>query len=157
MSLVEISRLFLFVRERPGAPNEGLRVEAIQKWSGGRAGDSWCAFMLCLWLDLFWHGEWPTGWKRTGVCQEIYELAKAHGAIVELPRIGDICLVVNDADHAHHVRLVTDVGADHADMIAGNTSEDGHASNGDRVAERAFPFQPSSGKHVYVRPPARAA
>jgi hypothetical protein len=157
VTIVEIARLFLFVREREGAPNEGLRVEGIQKWSGGRAGDSWCCYMLCLWLDLYWQGVWPDGWKRTGVCQEVYDLAKANKLIVELPHIGDICLVVNDADHAHHIRLVTDVRAEGTLQIAGNTSADGMSSNGDRVAERGFPVQPTTGKHVYVRPPAKAA
>jgi hypothetical protein len=157
MTIVEIARLFKIVHERPGVQNEGMMVEAVQRWSGGRKGDSWCCYMVCLWLDL-WYGDrvWPGEMQRTGVCQEMYEWAKAHAATVELPRIGDLCLVVNEDDHAHHIRLVTDVGAETADMIAGNTSEDGHSSNGDRVAERAFPFQPSVGKHVYVRIP-RAA
>jgi hypothetical protein len=37
MTLVELARKFRGVRE--AGPNKGLRVEAIQHWSGGQPGD----------------------------------------------------------------------------------------------------------------------
>lgn len=151
MTLVDIARLFLFIREREGAQNEGLRVEAIQKWSGGRKGDSWCCYMLCVWLDLFYQGQLPAPLKRTGVCQDVYDVAKAQGWVAELPHVGDIYLYVNEVDHAHHIGLVTDVTADGFRGISGNTSEDGLSSNGDRVAERQLKLKPTT---KFVRLPA---
>lgn len=158
MTIVDIARLFLFVRERSGAQNEGLRVEAIQKWSGGRKGDSWCCYMTSLWLDLYFQGQSPV--KRSGACDDVYNQAKAEGWLSAIPRVGDLYLFMRDPDgpagpkgmeDAHHIGIVTDVGVDTFVGISGNTSEDGRSSNGDRVAEKLLDLAP--GKIVFVRYP----
>lgn len=141
-SPTDISRQFLFVRE--AGPNRGQRVEAIQKWSGGQSGDSWCCQFTTMVLDICFDGKSPI--PRLGACQQVYDLAKKEGWMVDVPTKDDIFIYVNDDDHAHHIGFVTEPG----DGIAGNTSADGKSSNGDRVAEHGI----SSGSHVkYIRYP----
>lgn len=142
MSVIDIARLFLHVRE--AGANAGQRVEGIQRWSGGQKGESWCCYWVTMVLDLFHGGESPI--PRLGACQDVYDLAKKNGWIVTDPQPGDVCLSVNGDDHAHHVGLV--VSADPLTTIAANTSFDGVSSNGDRVAEHPVS---ASGK-VFVRP-----
>src|SRR4051794_17095989 len=96
-SPIAIARLFLFVREAP-EQNTGLRVEGIQKWSGGTRGDSWCCEFATLVLDICFQGNSPI--PRTGSCQEVYDLAKQNGWVTDKPSVGDLFLYVNADDHA---------------------------------------------------------
>lgn len=143
-SAVAIARQFLFVRE--ASANRGLRVEAIQKWSGGQAGDSWCAEFATMVLDICYQGAAPV--PRLQAVEDIHQLAKKEGWIVEEPEPEDLVLTVNEANHAHHIGIVTSV-EDGLMSIAGNTSEDGTSSNGDRVAEHEI----SRKNKVFVRYP----
>lgn len=126
----DIARQFLFVRE--AGQNKGNRVEAIQQWGGGMEGQSWCCWFVTMVLDICFEGNAPI--PRLGACQTVYELAKAHNWLVTTPVKDDIFLYVNDADHAHHIGIVTE----NDEGIAGNTSADGKSSNGDRVAEHGL-------------------
>jgi hypothetical protein len=142
-SATEIAREFLFVRE--AGPNKGNRVEAIQKWGGGIAGQSWCALFATMVLDICFEGNSPI--PRLGACQSVYDLAKKNGWLVTFPMKDDIFLYVNDQDHAHHVGFVTiDRGAT---GIAGNTSADGTSSNGDGVYEHAISTNPDHVKYIH--------
>lgn len=132
MTRLDIARLFLFVREV--GQNHGQRVEAIQHWSGGDDADgtSWCAWWVTMVLDLEFQGESPI--PRMGSCQAIRELAEKNGWMAnDTPSVGDLFLYVNDADHAHHIGIVTQL--DPLMGIAGNTDALGKSNNGDRVAE----------------------
>ena len=130
---VDVARLFLHVRE--AGPNTGQRVEAIQKWSGGTVGQSWCCYFVTMVLDLCYGGKSPI--PRQGACQGVYDFAKQKGWVTATPSVGDIYLYVTAADdHAHHIGFVTQV--DPLVGISGNTSEDGTSSNGDRVAEHGI-------------------
>jgi hypothetical protein len=137
MNVIEIARLFLFVRE--AGQNKGNRVEAIQQWGGGMEGQSWCCWFVTMVLDLFYQGTAPI--PRLGACQQVYDLAKKNGWLVMNPSVGDIFLYVNDVDHAHHIGFVTNTQP--LTGIAGNTSADGTSSNGDRVAEHGI-----GGSHI---------
>lgn len=130
-SPTDIARQYLFVRE--AAPNKGQRVEGIQKWSGGLAGQSWCCYFATMVLDICFQGNSPI--PRLGACQDVYNLAKQKGWLVNVPQKDDIFLYVNEQDHAHHIGFITD---EKGNGIAGNTSADGTSSNGDRVAEHAL-------------------
>ena len=134
-SPTDIMRQFLFVRE--AGPNRGLRVEAIQKWCGGVAGASWCCYLATMVLDICFQGASPI--PRLGAVQDVYDLARKNGWVVTDPQKDDIYIFVNDADHAHHIGFITDIPKN---GIAGNTSEDGKSSNGDRVAEHGISFGP---------------
>lgn len=129
MTIIDIARLFLFVREVP--PNHGLRVEAIQHWSQGQFGDSWCAEFCTMILDLYFQGQSPI--PRTGSCEMVYELATTNGWIVDSPAVGDLVVSINSAGIAHHVGIVTQLNP--LMSIAGNTSPDGTSDNGTGVFE----------------------
>jgi hypothetical protein len=148
VTAVDIARLFAFVREsQDSRGNRGLRVEAIQHWSKGATGDSWCCEFATMVLDLLFHGAAPI--DRMCACQDVYELAEEHHWIVPAPNVGDLFLYVDAGDHAHHIGFVT--AADPLRGIAGNTSADGTSSNGDGVHEHAL--HTSSGKIVFVAYP----
>jgi hypothetical protein len=131
---VEIARQFLFVRE--AGQNTGQRVEAIQHWSGGAEahGTSWCCWFVTMVLDLCFQGASPI--PRGGVCETVHQLAIANGWLSDTPEIGALYFYVDATGHAHHIGFVTSL--DPLEGIAGNTSEDGASSNGDRVAEHAI-------------------
>lgn len=136
-SPTDIARQFLFVRE--AGQNKGNRVEGIQQWGGGMEGQSWCCWFATMVLDICFEGNAPI--PRAGACQTVYDLAKKNGWLTTNPTKDDIFLYVNDADHAHHIGIITQsqplIG------IAGNTSADGTSSNGDRVAEHSV-----GGSHI---------
>lgn len=135
MTIVEIARQFLYVREAQAeGQNRGLRVEAVQHWSGGQTGDSWCMEFVWMVLDIFYQGRCP--FDRMQSCEAMRQLASAKGWITNNPQPGDLFLYINDQGLAHHVGFVTQafplIG------LAGNTSEDGISANGDRVAEHGI-------------------
>lgn len=154
LPLAELARCFRHVRE--AGPNAGNRVEGIQKYCGGEKGQSWCAYMATVWLDLKFggdaHGVSDSPIPREGSTDAIYALAKKNGWLSDAPHVDDLVLSLHPGtEDAHHVALVTNVKADGFSAIAGNTSEDGLSSNGDRVAEHDFPLRP--GVYVFVRYP----
>lgn len=143
MTVIDIARLFRFVRET--TQNQGQRVNAIQQWSGGPSalGTSWCAWLATMVLDLFYQGKSPI--PRMGSVQAIRELAQSHGWVVNVPHVGDLFLYVNAADHAHHIGFVT--GVEPLVGIAGNTSRDGTSNNGDGAYEHGI------NAHVFIHLP----
>jgi hypothetical protein len=143
---VTIARQFLYVREAQSVgQNRGLRVESIQHWADGAFGDSWCQEFLWFVFDIAYQGHPP--FPRMQACETLHRLAVASGWIVHVPRVGDIVLSVNGTGHAHHCGLITSIAP--LTSIAGNTSEDGTSSNGDRVAEHTI----SPTNKVFLRIP----
>lgn len=150
MTLLEIARLFLHVREAPidaagDTNNTGLRVEAIQHWSGGATDDSWCAEMVWMWMDLACAGQAPV--ERFQSCEAFRQIAARRGWIVGTPHVGDLALSINAEGLAHHIALVTGTGP--LTAIAGNTSPDGSSPNGNGVFEHEISWV---GK-IFVRIP----
>lgn len=127
-----IARQFAFVRE--AGENRGLRVEAIQHWSSGQFGDSWCMEFATMVLDICFQGAAPI--PRQGSCEAVHQLAKTAEWITDAPVLDDLVLSINDQGLAHHVGICSKV--DPLMTVAGNTSEDGTSSNGDRVAEHVI-------------------
>jgi hypothetical protein len=136
-------RQFLFVRE--AGQNKGARVESIQRWSDGQPGDSWCCEGATMCLDIAFQGNSPI--PRLRACQDVYNMAKAKGWLISLAEadVDDVFLYVNDADHAHHMGLVTSKGAKTG--IACNTSADGKSDNGDGCHEHGLISDP---KHIKI-------
>lgn len=136
MSLIEIARLFLHVRE--AGQNKGLRVEAIQHWSAGSPGDSWCMEMLWMWLDLAYKGKSPI--DRMQSVEVFHQTAHDKGWILtdsDIVQPGDIAISIDPVTHkGHHIALVTSI--EPLQAIAGNTSEDGTSSNGTGVFEHTI-------------------
>src|SRR5690349_17546195 len=124
MTLVELARKFRYVRELPD--NKGQRVEAIQRWGGGVAGDSWCAFFATMVLDIYYEGKSPIA--RSGGCDAILEQARGLHLLTDTPSVGDLYLRLKSKHDAHHVGFVTDIGKwpQHIlGTLSGNTSKDG--------------------------------
>jgi hypothetical protein len=146
--VVFLARRFSHVRE--AGANTGARVEAIQKWCGGKAGESWCCYFATMVLDLAFDGKSPI--PREGVCQDVYALAKKNGWVRNRGEVGDLFLYVDGNDHAHHIGIITFIMAARTPNpfysgIAGNTSEDGQSTNGTGVFEHAV------SPHVFVHYP----
>lgn len=126
-----IARQFLFVREVTG--NHGQRVNAIQSWSGGGDGDSWCCEFATMVLDLCYQGHSPL--PRMASCEDVHQFAIAKGWVTTTPVPGDLYLRTTDG-HAHHIGFVTQFafGQGHFGSISGNTNDTG-SSDGDGVYE----------------------
>lgn len=140
--LIAIARQFDYVREaQQVGQNRGLRVEAIQHWSAGQFGDSWCAEFVWFVFDIATKGTAP--FPRTGSTQILLEYAEQHRNIVQLPAVGDLYFYLNASGLPHHVGIVT--ATEPLTGIAGNTSADGTSANGDRVAEHQI------AAHVFAR------
>ncbi len=144
MGLLEIARLFRGVREVP--ENRGLRVEAIQHWSGGTFGDSWCCEMWWMWLDLFFSCA-PTV-PRLERVQDVLDLATRQQWLVTEPQPGDSYIFVNAAGQGHHIGVLT--GTDPLTGIAGNTSADGTSVDGTGVFEHALLVDPALIRYVRI-------
>lgn len=144
-TIVAVARHLLFVREQ--APNDGLWVGFIQRFTGNRPGDSWCASFVCLVLAIAYRGLSPL--KITASCQLMLNDARTKGYIVPSrePQVGDLFFYLNPVGVAHHVGFVTAVKP--LSGIAGNTSDDGKSVNGTGVYEHAIDA------HVFVRLPER--
>ncbi len=151
---VTIARQFLFVREA-NEPNTGLRVEAIQHWSGGQKGQSWCCYFATMVLDIAFKGNAPV--PRGGVCEDVHALAVKQDWLIDLARAlpGDLFLYLDATGRAHHVGLLTErnpmtplgwMG------IAGNTSADGTSANGDGVHEHPL-LHPAGGSLAIIQYP----
>lgn len=151
MTIIDIARLFRFVREAQTiGQNRGLRVEAIQHWTGGQAGESWCCDYATMMLDLYFQGVSPI--PRTGSCETVYELAKTNGWLTESPIVGDLVLSINSAGIAHHIGIVTNTNP--LTSIAGNTSPNGQSSDGSGVFEHAISATPPEAfAFVHYPPP----
>lgn len=137
MTLLDLARKFRYVRELP--ENRGQRVEAIQKWCGGKSGDSWCCHFATMILDIWYEGKSPI--PRTGSCDVVLETARQDQRLSEEPRVGDLYLRLRAKHDANHIGIVTDVSQWDDNVIgtlSGNTSPDGLSSNGDGVYERAI-------------------
>lgn len=131
---VAIARQFLYVRE--AGPNRGLRVEAIQHWACGQFGDSWCdEFGVGFVLDICFQGDSPFP-RQTDInasTASALAYSREQGWTTDTPVVGDLVFSVLGDGTPHHVAILATI--DPFATVAGNTSEDGISSNGDRVAE----------------------
>jgi hypothetical protein len=133
---VAVAKMFRYVRE--AGQNRGLRVEAIQHWSGGEPGEPWCDdFAVGMILDICFQGASPFPRQRDidGSTVAALAYAKAQGWVVPIDQAapGDLVFSVRGDGTPHHVGILETVSP--FQTIAGNTSEDGTSDNGDRVAE----------------------
>jgi len=145
-SLTAIARRLDFIRETEG-PNRGAWVNCLQRFTGGIAGEAWCADFVSFVLDVAYHGKRML--PCSGSTKRILDAATAKGWRVTIPAVDDLYFFVTEAGRPHHVGIVT--GIDPVVGIAGNTSEDGLSSNGTGVFEHALTVSPA--RIVFVRVP----
>lgn len=133
---VATARMFRYLRE--AGANRGLRVEAVQHWSGGEPGEPWCDdFAVGFILDICFQGQSPFPRQRDidGSTVAALAYARARNWVMPIDQAvpGDLVFSVRADGTPHHVAFLETLSP--FQTIAGNTSEDGTSDNGDRVAE----------------------
>ena len=103
--------------------NDGQWVEAIQRITGNKKGDAWCASFVTMVLDIAYRGKNPLA--RSASCDVMLEDARAKGWLQPTPNVGDVFLVMKTPTDAHHTGVVTAVGLTSVKTVEGNTNDDG--------------------------------
>lgn len=103
--------------------NDGPWVEAIQRVTGNKKGDAWCASYVTFCLDIAFRGKNPLA--RSASCDVLLADARKKGWLTDKPEAGDVFLVMKDANDAIHTGFVTAVGKTSVKTVEGNTNNDG--------------------------------
>ena len=111
-----------WVKETSGA-NDGPWVEAIQRTTGNKRGDPWCASWVNFVLQIAYSGRSPL--PVTASCDVILEWARKQGRIVETPEPGDVFLVMRTPTDAVHTGFVSRDTAHTVGTYEGNTNSGG--------------------------------
>jgi len=121
--VVPIAQLFVgWVKEASGA-NDGRWVEAIQRTTGNKKGDAWCASFVSFVLDIAFSGRNPL--PTTASCDVLLETARAQGRLTDTPEPGDVFLVLKSRDDAVHTGIVSRVTEQTVATLEGNTNSGG--------------------------------
>jgi hypothetical protein len=126
--IVPVAQLFLgpgnvpWVKEATNQ-NDGPWVEAIQRITGNRRGDPWCASWVAMVLDLAFKGANPL--PKSGSCDVLLEFARKRGWLQQEPIVGDVFLLMKTKTDAVHTGFVTAVGELAVKTIEGNTNAGG--------------------------------
>ena len=134
--IVPVAELFVgWVRETTGK-NDGPWVEAIQRTTGNKKGDPWCASFVNWVLDIAYRDMNPL--PATASCDVLLEFARKNQLLTSTPQPGDVFLVMKTKNDAIHTGIVTEVKADTVKTIEGNTNREGaREGNGVWARERA--------------------
>lgn len=121
--VVPTAELFVgWVKEATGA-NDGRWVEAIQRVTGNKRGDAWCASYVCFVMDIAFRGRAPL--PTTASCDVLLAHARKHNLLVKDPEPGDVFLVLKSPDDAVHTGVVSRVTEQTVGTIEGNTNSGG--------------------------------
>lgn len=133
--IVPVAELFVgWVRETTGK-NDGPWVEAIQRTTGNKKGDPWCASFVNWVLDIAYRDMNPL--PATASCDVLLEFARKNQLLTSTPQPGDVFLVMRTKNDAIHTGIVTEVKADTVKTIEGNTNREGaREGNGVWARER---------------------
>jgi hypothetical protein len=133
--VVPVAELFVgWVRETTGK-NDGPWVEAIQRTTGNKKGDPWCASFVNWVLDIAFRDMNPL--PATASCDVLLEFARKNQLLTNTPQPGDVFLVMRTKNDAIHTGIVTEVKADTVKTIEGNTNREGaREGNGVWARER---------------------
>lgn len=134
-----------------GGVNAGLAVERILQRTGNRRGDAWCASWVYDVGEGMLQVYWPL--PRTASCDVLLAYARRRGLLSDVPKPGDVFLLLRAADDAIHTGFVTAVNAATGQFrtIEGNTnaggSRDGYAvmrrergGSGDSAIRRGYTY-----------------
>ncbi len=134
--IVPVAELFVgWVRETTGK-NDGPWVEAIQRTTGNKKGDPWCASFVNWVLDIAYRDMNPL--PATASCDVLLEFARKNQLLTSTPQPGDVFLVMRTKNDAIHTGIVTEVKTDTVKTIEGNTNREGaREGNGVWARERA--------------------
>jgi len=102
--VVVVAQLFTgWVRERTGT-NDGPWVEAIQRTTGNKKGDPWCASFVNFVLQIAYSGRSPV--PVTASCDVLLEWARKEQRLTDTPEPGDVFLVMRTPTDAVHTGFV---------------------------------------------------
>lgn len=138
--IVPVAQLFVgWVRETTGR-NDGPWVEAIQRTTGNKRGDPWCASFVNFVLDIAYRDLNPL--PATASCDELLRFAKDRDLLMKTSTgvvPGDVFLVMRNPDDAIHTGIITGVGPGGLiRTIEGNTNREGsREGNGVWARERS--------------------
>lgn len=93
------------IEEAPGHRNSGRAVERIQRRTGNKRGDAWCASYVAEAGARALGRRWPL--PLTASCDELLKAARALGVVADHPLRGDVFLVMRTKDDAIHTGFVT--------------------------------------------------
>lgn len=112
----------LGIAEEPPGSNAGNEIEAIQRFTGNRKGDPWCASAVAFVGGSMLESAWPV--PKTASCDVILEWARAKGRLVDRPSFGALFLVMKSDKDATHVGAVEAVNPDGSfKTIEGNAAD----------------------------------
>lgn len=140
--LLRVSAASVGASEHPPNTNAGPYVERVQKRTGNRKGDAWCASQVTDWGMIALGAAWPV--KRTARVQEMVDWAIGRGCLLDGPPVaGDLFVIwFPSLKRYAHVGLVTAVDADGSfSTREGNTSGAG-SREGWMVADRTRSLGP---------------
>lgn len=121
--IVPVAEHFVgWVKESTGQ-NDGPWVEAIQRVTGNKRGDPWCASFVSFVLGIAYRGAPPL--PRTASCDTLLRAGLERDLLVTNPEPGDIFLVMRDPRDAVHTGFVTAVSPVAVKTIEGNTNPAG--------------------------------
>lgn len=119
----DIAALFVGWVQEATKQNDGRWVEAIQRLTGNKKGDAWCASFVAMVLDIAYRGKNPL--PITASCDVLLEAARTAGTLTDTPAVGDVFLVMKSPADAVHTGVVTAVGKLAVKTVEGNTNDDG--------------------------------
>lgn len=122
-TIVATAELFVGWVKEATKQNDGPWVEAIQRVTGNKKGDPWCASFVTFVLDIAFKGKNPI--IRTASCDAMLVVARRQGWLVAEPAPGDVFLVMKTDTDAVHTGFVSAVGKLSVKTIEGNTNEGG--------------------------------
>lgn len=133
--VVPVAELFVgWVRETTGK-NDGPWVEAIQRTTGNKKGDPWCASFVNFVLDIAYRDLNPL--PATASCDDLLAFARKNNLLTTTPQPGDVFLVMKTKTDATHTGIITEVLSDRIRTIEGNTNREGaREGNGVWARER---------------------
>lgn len=134
-----------WVREVSGE-NDGPWVEAIQRTTGNKRGDPWCASFVYFVLAIAYGGAPPL--PRTASCDKLLEFAKQRELLVTEPEPGDVFLVMKRPTDAVHTGIVTAVSPVAVKTVEGNTNP-----GGSRDGWGVFARERRKGALLFIRLP----
>lgn len=119
--MVEAAKACVGIREATNQ-NDGYYVELIQKTSGGRKGDAWCAFFV---MSIIAYAELKTGLKskvkHSGSCASIWNSCTSDMLVKYNPLPGGLC-VWRHHNGSGHIGIVVAADEETMFLVEGNTT-----------------------------------
>lgn len=127
--------------EHPANSNAGPYVERVQRVTGNKKGDPWCASEVADTGVIALGKDWPL--PLTASCQRLAEFAKEKGIRFLKPERGDVFLVWHEElGRFAHTGFVVDVHPDGSCTTREGNTSGGGSREGWMKAERVRRFKP---------------